>query len=1279
MNNTIVPKSSKKHMDFINKIMDKGALKDLLAQVYLEFGGAKSATLANALKNLGYKYATRSGVTISIQDLSVPPEKKALLAEAEKEIDKSTNRYLKGEITEVERYTKVIDTWSETTAKLTEQVVENFDRLNPVYMMAFSGARGNLSQVSQLVGMRGLMADAQGQIIDLPIKANFKEGLSVTEYIISSYGARKGLVDTALKTADSGYLTRRLVDVAQDVIIREDDCHTTKFVEMRAIRDGEKVVAKLKDRLLGRTIAEDIKDEKGNVIVPAQTTMDRDDIRKIEGLDLECVKVRSPLTCDLEYGVCRKCYGWAMTTQKMVDVGEAIGIIAAQSIGEPGTQLTMRTFHTGGVFKGSGAMKHILADMDGEIVSKFKTKEMRTRHGDVVQVMIQESDVELKGAKLSRKYHIPTGATMYVTTGSKVKKGDEIAVFEPASAGDGSRLTEKATKDINSDLSGEVIFEDFVADEKKDRQGNVSRTANKNGIVWVLGGDVYNLPGGSKILVKDGQKIKAGEKLAETHIVSEHGGEVRVGENLEIEEFKFEGKKIKKIVQGKELTIVIASIKPSNAKFESTKKEQFWEVESTGEKYIVKSPADTSVENGMIIAELIDDEYAVNSSGEIKYMGIEVDDNQIITKPGSVVFIPEEVHQISKDVSLKMVENNTFVTAGTEVVKDLYTHIDGIVEIKEFNDIIHEVVIRPGEIFTLDNIGDLKVEEGEVVEAGTQIAPKIKAKTTSIVTILESDNDNLEIDDLDEEIDVATLDEDSITNQPIQILVRPVQQFDIKPKSVSIEFESTDESISIVPVTQLQYKDGARVRNLDGSTLTRTSLVLQMQGYLSHLKGMVEMTDEETLKVVVLETLIVRREIEGSNKASMQTELLVENGQVIDSKSPVAKTQVLAVNDGIASIKGSGEELRRLLLISENVEEKVALKTKPVVKAGEFVRMDSVLSESGEKSPVSGQVVSVDKNNVVIRVGRPYLISPGTMLQVDNNSLVLRGDMLANLVFERQKTGDIVQGLPRVEELLEGRKPKDSAILSEIDAIAEIEIEDDVPRLYLVNENGRTEIKYPIDSNIIVQDKQHIKIGQPLTSGPLNPHDVIRLNGIEAAQQYLVDEVQRVYRSQGVEIADKHVEIIVRQMTKKVKVVESGDTKLLPGELVEIQLLEQENKIVEEAGGVPATFEPVLLGITKASLNTESFISAASFQETTRILTEAAVEGKKDQLRGLKENVIIGRVIPAGTGYYHLTHASEEKDKEAQRRAAAKNNARKPSAILEEIEGMFGAPDFTVE
>lgn len=1282
MTNTLY-KNSRKSIDYINEVVDKKGLNKLLAQIYLEFGGAKTATLANSLKNLGFRYGTKAGTTISIADLQVPATKKELLAEAEAEIDKSTHRYMKGEITEVERYTKVIDTWSETTSKLTDSVVKNFDKLNPVYMMAFSGARGNVSQVSQLVGMRGLMADAQGQIIDLPIKSNFKEGLSVTEYIISSYGARKGLVDTALKTADSGYLTRRLVDVAQDVIIREEDCHTDKYITMTAISDGEKNIVQLADRLLGRTVAEDIKDKDGNVIVAAHSTLNREDVRKVAEIDLKEIKVRSGLTCGLEYGVCQKCYGWAMTTRKMVDVGEAIGIIAAQSIGEPGTQLTMRTFHTGGVFKGSGAMRVITAKADGEVVSKVKTRDLRTRHGNDVQVSTYEASIEVKTAKGTDKYKVPAGSTVFITNGSKVKKGDKLAEFEPGSQGDGSRLTEKATKDITSDLSGEILFENFVADEKKDRQGNISRTANKNGIVWVLGGDVYNLPGGSKVLVKDAQKITAGEKLAETMTVSEHGGEVRVGEDLIIEEVKFEGKKIKKIVQGKELTIVIASLMPSNATFEQTKKEQIWSVKSSGEKYIVKSPVDTTVENGMIIAELIDDECSVESSGEIRYMDVEVDDNQIITKPGEVVFIPEEIHQISKDSSLKMIESGTFASAGTEIVKDVYCHIDGIVELKEYNDIIHEITIRPGELHTLASINDLKVEEGEVVKKGTVIADGVKAKATSIVTIMETDTDDLDIDDLDEEIDtnLALEDDDNIANQPIQILVRPVQVLKVAQKEVSIKFETTENLIDVVPVTQLQYKDGARVRNLDGATLTRTSLVLQMQGYLSHLKGLVELDSKNNLRIVVLETLIVRREIEDLNKSasSLQTELLVKHGQTINAKTPVAKTQVLAINNGVASIKAGKEDSRRLLLICDNYEAKLPIKSKASVKKGDFIRLDSVISSSGETSNVSGKVTSVTAKGITVRTGRPYLISPGTMLQVDSGALVLRGDMVATLVFERQKTGDIVQGLPRVEELLEGRKPKEAAILAEDDGVAEIETEEDTPRLYLVNDNGRVEIKYTIDSNIIVSDKQKIKKGQPLTSGPLNPHDVIRLNGPAVAQQYLVDEVQRVYRSQGVEIADKHVEIIVRQMTKKVKIIDGGDTKLLAGELVEMQSFERENKAAQEAGLQQATCEYLLLGITKASLNTESFISAASFQETTRILTEAAVEGKKDLLRGLKENVIIGRLIPAGTGYYHLTHASEEKDKEAMRRAAARNQARKPSAILEEIEGMFGAPELIIE
>ena len=680
----------------------------------------------------------------------------------------------------------------------------------------------------------------------------------------------------------------------------------------------------------------------------------------------------------------------------------------------------------------------------------------------------------------------------------------------------------------------------------------------------------------------------------------------------------------------------------------------------------------------MIIAELVDDECSVSSSGEIKYIDIEVDDNQIVTKPGNIVFVPEEVHQINKDSSLKMVDNGTFVTAGTEVVKDVYCHIDGIVEFKEFNDVIHEVTIRPGEVHTLANVSELKVEEGSVVEAGTTIAKGVKANETSIVTIMEMEFDDLDIDDLDEDIDTSSLEEESLEEKPIQILVRPVQPMYIEPKEVSIEFNTTDELINIVPVTQLQYKDGARVRNLDGATLTRTSLVLQMQGYLSHLKGLVELDENGELKIVVLETLIVRRELEGNSKmnSSLQTELLVENGQVIDAKTPIAKTEVLALNDGVASIKGDATEARRLLLNCSNFETVIDTKSAPSVKKGDFIKLDTVLAESGEVATVSGKIVDVTSKSVTIRNGRPYLISPGTMLQVEEGSLVLRGDMLATLVFEREKTGDIVQGLPRVEELLEARKPKDCAILAEVDGVARIEIEDDVPRLFLESEGGtRSEIKFAIDASIVVQNGQKIKKGQPLTSGPLNPHDVIRLCGPEEAQQYLVDEVQRVYRSQGVEIADKHIEIIVRQMTKKVRIVDSGDTNLLPGELVEVQTFENENKAVKEHDGQEATCEYMLLGITKASLNTESFISAASFQETTRILTEAAVDGKKDLLRGLKENVIIGRLIPAGTGFHHLSYASEERDKEAQKRAAQRNQARKPAAILEEIEGMFGAPE----
>jgi DNA-directed RNA polymerase subunit beta' len=1273
-------KTPKKQLEFINKVVDKKELNRLLAKVYAEMGMAKTGTLANNLKDLGFRYATKAGVTISIDDLTVPEAKRSLINEAEAEIEQATQRFLKGEITEVERYTKVIDTWSETTEKLTKAVVDNFDRLNPVYMMAFSGARGNISQVRQLVGMRGLMADAQGQIIDLPIKSNFREGLSVTEYIISSYGARKGLVDTALKTADSGYLTRRLVDVAQDVIIQQADCGTTNGIPMQAIMEGETEVMSLVDRIISRASAVNVVNEDGEVLVPAGEIITPAIAEIIEKAGIKELLMRSVLTCASQVGICQKCYGWSLTSNKIVDIGEAIGIMAAQSIGEPGTQLTMRTFHTGGVFSSLGKRELFKAKQDGEVVSKLPTREFRTRHGDTVEMTTRDCVLEIKTAEgKSNKYNLPFNTHLMVAVGDKVKKDQTIASFEPTAG----RRTEKATKDITASLSGEIWFEGFEADEKRDRQGNISRTANRPGTIWVLGGDVYNLPTGARHMVQDAQVLNVGEIIAETHVVSEHGGEVRIPADLEVETQKIGKETVKKIVNGKELTIIIASISPNNAELVQTKKEQLWKVAESEETYIVKSPQGTSLENGSIVAELIDESMAVPTSGQIRYLDVEVDEQRILTQPGKILFLPEEIHQVSKDISLKVpgIESGMEVTAGTEIVKGIICQTNGILEIVEENDIVREVVVRPGKLFRVNDISTLNVDDGTVVTKGTEVAPGIKATEDCVVTV----NFQIEVpEDEDDEI------EDTSDLEYAEVLLRPYQEFVIEPRKVSIEFESTDpDNITVVPVTQLQVKDGDKIRHIEGAPILRTSMVLQMKGYLERLKAVAEIKeggkkDGDNLKVVVLENLTIRRENPSglsTQKTATQTQLLVEDGQVIDKRSPVVKTQVITHTKGRVSLGNAAgdKDVRRVLLITEDHETEIPISDKTTLKVGDFIKMGDAISQS-DTTPISGQITGVESKSVIVRESQPYLISGGTLLQVENRALTQRGDLIASLIFERQKTGDIVQGLPRVEELLEGRKPKESAVIAPVDASVEIIWEDDVQRLYLTSINGREEVSVPVGSTIIVEDKQNVKTGQALTDGPINPHDILVVSGIEAVREYLVEEVQRVYRSQGVEIADKHIEVIVRQMTKKVRVDEAGDSTLLGGELVDEKAGAEANRMIEgKEGKLPAEYHPVLLGITKASLNTESFISAASFQETTRVLTEAAVEGKKDFLRGLKENVIIGRLIPAGTGFPHFKDERADMFDDAEQALAAKSSLRKPSAILEEIESMFGSPEISEE
>ncbi len=1205
----------KEQLEFINQTVDKKKLGTLLSHVYEKYGTARSSELANSLKDLGFKYATKAGVTISIDDLVIPEAKRGLISSAEKEIEAAQRRYERGEITEVERYNKVIDTWSATTDQLTKEVVDNFDRLNPVYMMAFSGARGNISQVRQLVGMRGLMADSQGQIIDLPIKANFREGLNVTEYIISSYGARKGLVDTALKTADSGYLTRRLVDVAQDVIVRDLDCNGKRGIYMQAIIDGDKVMVKLAERIYGRVLVEDaVNKETGEIVGRVGELINRELSEKINNASKKGtqIKVRSPLTCESQFGVCQKCYGWSLTNNRLVDIGEAIGIIAAQSIGEPGTQLTMRTFHTGGAVAGGASRAQLKAPAAGTVSFNIPSRSVRTAYGDLVEQTTKDGVLKISGNK-EYTVSIGQGSLILIPSGTEVKTGAVMAEYDPP--GSKKNLTERAAKDITADISGRVMFSGFQGDEKRDRQGNISRTANRSGIIWVLEGDVYNLPSGAHVVVKDGQDVKPLDVLAEITICTEYGGEVRFGPEIETEIIKSGRKQVTKLIKGKEITIIISAVGAANAKLEASKQGYVWHVSKTKENFVLKVVNDEIVENGKIIAELIDEgQNVVHSGGEIIYDGVEVDDRRVIIKPGKVLFVPEEVHFISKDISLKIAETADKVIAGQEVVKDVFAHMDGIIEIVADNDIIHEVIVRPGELHAITDPSQVKVPEGQIVEPGTEIIEGLTFKDRKMISIFEREDG------------------------AIYVLVRPIEEFYIEPLDTKFKYKATDDKISLRAVTQLLFKDREKVRNLNGAQLTRTSLVLQMQGNLQILKGVVEIGEE--LDIVVQENILLRRDQDLN-----VTLLSVQEGDIVDAKAPVATTQVLTKTSARVQLSKSDE--RRILLITAEQQIPHQIKGAVVAKENDLVRGGDPLSKS-TPSTHSGQVVSVESGEIVVRKGRPYLISPGTQLQSEDGALVQRGDLLATLIFERQKTGDIVQGLPRVEELLEARKPKESAILAEKGGKAKLVAEEDITRLLIAYGDGsEEEISIPAGLNVIVEDGEEITPGKSLTDGPPNPHDLVRLKGLEAAQKYLVDEVQSVYRSQGVEIADKHIEVIVRQMTRKVRVEEPGETIMLPGELLDRFYIEHENEKAAMSEQMEASYTPVLLGITKASLNTESFISAASFQETTRILTEAAVEGKKDWLRGLKENVIIGRLIPAGTGFQgHESLAEPEEDEE---------------------------------
>ena len=1226
---------SKTPPPFRNQVIDKRALKQLVAWSYKNHGTAVTSAMADNLKDLGFKYATQAAVSISVDDLKVPEAKKDLLGQAEEQITATEERYRLGEITEVERHTKVIDTWTETNERLVDAVKKNFDEnapLNSVWMMANSGARGNMSQVRQLVGMRGLMANPQGEIIDLPIRTNFREGLTVTEYVISSYGARKGLVDTALRTADSGYLTRRLVDVAQDVIVREDDCGTTRGIPINADDKGRYAA-----KLVGRLAAEPVLDGEGNLIVDRDGEIDAVITGQIEAAGVQTVVVRSPLTCEAARSVCRKCYGCALAHNQLVDLGEAVGIVAAQSIGEPGTQLTMRTFHTGGVSTAETGVVRSQVAGTVEFGAKARVRPFRTPHG--VEAQIAETDFPLtlkpSGSGKAQKLSITAGSLLFVTDAAEVAADTMLAQISSGAAV--KKSVEKATKDVICDLAGQVRYEDAIQPkEVTDRQGNSTFKAQRLGRMWVYSGDVYNLPPNAQPVVAGNTKVTTGEVLAESRLVSEYGGAVRLRESAG---------------DSREVQIVTTSLTLKDCKLlgESTHAGELWHLEGKDNiRYRLNTHPGTKIGNGEVIAELADDRFRTQTGGIVKFApGLAIKkarsakNGYEVNKGGTLLWIPQETHEINKDISLLMIEDGQWIEAGTEVVKDIFSQTAGIVSVTQKNDILREIIVRSGQ---LHHVSDAKTvarySDGKMVNPGEEIAKGLKAEAMVFVEAVE-------------------------TSDGGALLLRPVEEYRIPDEAHLPDLGSVTQkngpSLGLKATQRLAFKDGELIKSVEGVELLRTQLILETFDTTPQMTVDVEAVPDkraktiERLQLVILESLLVRRDtLSDASHGSTHTELSVNDGDSVKAGDVVATTQILCKEDGLVQVPDviEGEPVRRLIVERESDTRSIDLgSAKAEVKAGQRL-VDGDQLAKGVPAPCCGQVESVDGSTVTIRLGRPYMVSPDSVLHVRDGELVQRGDSLALLVFERQKTGDIVQGLPRIEELLEARRPRESAVLCRKAGTIKVEQAEgeDYPTV-AVNEGEDLHTDYPIllGRTVMVSDGQQVTAGELLTDGPINPHELLEcffedlrsrkptleaaMEAISKLQFRLVQEVQNVYKSQGVTIDDKHIEVIVRQMTSKVRIEDAGDTTLLPGELIELRQVEQVNSAMAITGGAPSEFTPVLLGITKASLNTDSFISAASFQETTRVLTEAAIEGKSDWLRGLKENVIIGRLIPAGTGF----------------------------------------------
>jgi DNA-directed RNA polymerase subunit beta' len=1238
---------TKKTKVFYNYTIDKKALKQIMAWAFNNFGSMKASYLANQLKDIGFQYSTKAGISISIEDLKVPPTKRNLIKFANKKVEEAELQVKRGEITEVERFQKIIKTWNITSEALKDQVVNYFkktDPLNSIYIMAFSGARGNISQVRQLVGMRGLMADPNGQIINLPILTNFREGLTITDYIISSYGARKGLVDTALRTADSGYLTRRLIDVAQDIITREKDCKTKYGITLTSVIDGNRTLISLSERITGRVLTLPIKKHGSNKII-AQENQEITPLlaNQIEQLDIKKVTVRSPLTCSSSRSICQQCYGWNLAYGKLIDLGEAVGIIAAQSIGEPGTQLTMRTFHTGGVFTAEPS-RQVRAKFSGRIkFSKtLKTHTIRTEDGKLVSISENESYLDLLTYdNLILKLEIFPKTLIFVKNNNFVRKNEIIFELTPKIRKVGG---EKAFKYIYANESGEVYFEELKA-SKSIYQQKFKFKDFSNCLVWIFFGQVFTVSLNAKLKLKSNLNVAKNTIITQSKFLSVYAGKIN-----------FSSKKELNIIQSSKIFKNLAIYIETNV----LGNQECVIYGSLNRRIVLKTVNSTNENKPTKIGNLININYRTKTGGIFYSTDFnnqrkqkEIKKNKVKKTGGTIFYLPESTYEIDQSINQSQiyVKNGDYIKFNKKIFKNTNSNISGVIYILKNKRVTKEVLIKPGRLFHLEKNKHktLKLYNRQLVYPGEILFQTIKIKHLSFTEITNINNKSF--------LGIFPIVRYEITNsfnefsfffsnskknsREINFNNFEVQfQFAKKIKSFCslqiLNYSIFDESLAI-------YNDYIRNFEITQSIREKKKLKLSL-----------------TYKEIINLHSIIPNELKKENVTITK---LAQNNQFTEPYTNLNAYQSLTLSKSkILKIKQQtlNNEKKVLLVTSNDYQSIYSEQSNIYYQKNKLVKLNR-----REKNNIifksSGFIDKKFGNSFFLKKATPYLFSQGARIEKRSGDLIKQGEKLGQLIYERTRTEDIIQGLPRVEEILEARKPKFEAnlairpgIVSNIKyTTSEFQIWV-VPNRLLKSQKDYYKISY--SQRLLIGLFEFINVGQPLTDAPINAHTLLDIyysyfKSIKLFSAYdsayrsfrkihalFLNSVQAVYYSQGVLISDKHIEIIIKQMTGKVQIISSGHSPLLPDEFVDLKQVSYINSCLKNKDH--AVFRPIILGITKASLKTNSFISAASFQHTTKILTEAAIQGKNDWLRGLKENVIVGRLIPAGTGFNRYSDIS---------------------------------------